>query len=282
MQFNKYTQTHTHTHTHTLSATSFLSHLLRPVPPSITCQTAASYDALVEWALASIKAGDGAAAAELPTPEEVAHDPTVCQTQTYLGHGALRQAHLPIREGGLGLTSSSSIKGAVYIGCHALVLGRVVAAFARGKIPSLLERPPERPMASALIEELKAVATKAKRSQIEEAEVSSWATLAAEEDPQGRGRGTLLNSIMVRLRTKLFLKNELFFKDPEGVNSRSAHPSASCTYWLYSKERAWPWEQFNTLVGAIDQLPTPLQQKWRFSHEPNRLLATVLTICTFF
>ena len=68
-----------------LSATSRLSHLLRTVPPSITCQAAANYDDLVEWALASIIAGDGAAAAGLPTPEEVAHDPTVCQNQTYLG-----------------------------------------------------------------------------------------------------------------------------------------------------------------------------------------------------
>ena len=141
---------------------------------------------------ASIGAGDGAAAAGLPTPEEVAHDPTVCQNQTYLGHDALRQAHLPIREGGLGLTSSSSIKGAAYIGCHALVLGRVVAASTRGNLPSLLERLPERPMASALLEELKIVATKAKRSQIEGAVGSSWAALAAEEDPQGRGIGTLL------------------------------------------------------------------------------------------
>ena len=175
-----------------VSATSRLSHLLRTVPPSITCQAAANYDALVEWALASIIAGDGAAAAGLPTPEEVAHDPTVCQNQTYLGHDALRQAHLPIREGGLGLTSSSSIKGAAYIGCHALVLGRVVAASARGNLPSLLERLPERPMASALLEELKIVATEAKRSQIEDAVGSSWAALAEEEDPQGRGIGTLL------------------------------------------------------------------------------------------
>ena len=175
-----------------LSATSRLSHLLRTVPPSITGQAAANYDALVEWAMASIIAGDGAAAAGLPTPEEVAHDPTVCQNQTYLGHEALRQAHLPIREGGLGLTSSSSIKGAAYIGCHALVLGRVVAASARGNLPSLLERLPERPMASALIEELKTAATEAKKNQIEDAVGSSWAALAAEEDPQGRGIGTLL------------------------------------------------------------------------------------------
>ena len=72
MQFNKYTYTHIHT-------------------------AAASYDALVQWALASIIAGDGAATAGLPTPEEVAHDPTVCQNQTSLRHEALRQAHLPIR-----------------------------------------------------------------------------------------------------------------------------------------------------------------------------------------
>ena len=175
-----------------LSATSCLSHLLRTVPPSITCQAAANYDALVEWALASIIAGDGAAAAGLPTPEEVAHDPTVRQNQTYLGHDALRQAHLPIREGALGLTSSNSIKGAAYIGCHALVLGRVVAAFARGNLPSLLERLPERSMASELLEELKIVATEAKRSQIEDAVGISWSALAAKEDPQGRGIETLL------------------------------------------------------------------------------------------
>ena len=73
-----------------ISAISSLSHLLRTVPPSITCQAAANYDALAEWALASIIAGDGAAAAGLPTPKEVAHYPTVCQNQNYLGHEALQ------------------------------------------------------------------------------------------------------------------------------------------------------------------------------------------------
>ena len=47
-------------------------------------------------------------------------------------------------------------------------------------------------MASALIEELKTVATEAKRSQIEDAVGSSWEALAVEEDPQGRGVETLL------------------------------------------------------------------------------------------
>ena len=148
----------------------------------------------------SIIAGDGAAAAGLPTLEEVAHNPTVCKNQTYLGHEALRQAprqalrqaHLPILEGGLGLTSSSSIKGAAYTGCHALIPGRVVAAPARGNLPPLLEWLPERPVASALIGELKTVATKTKISQIEDVVGNSWAALAAEEDPQGRGIRTLL------------------------------------------------------------------------------------------
>ena len=46
-------------------------------------------------------------------------------------------------------------------------------------------------MASALLEELKIVATEAKRSQVKNAVGSSWAALAAEEDPQGRRIGTL-------------------------------------------------------------------------------------------
>ena len=47
-------------------------------------------------------------------------------------------------------------------------------------------------MASVLIDELKIVATEAKITQIEDVVGSSWAALAAEEDPQGRGIGTLL------------------------------------------------------------------------------------------
>ena len=173
-----------------LSVTSRVSHLLRTVPPSSTWQAAANYDALVEWVLASIIAGDGAAAAGLPTPEKVAHDPTVCHKKAYLGHEALRQAHLLIQEGDLGRTSSSSMKGAAYISCHALALGRVVTASAHGNLPPLLERLPERPMTSVLIEELKTVPTEAKKSQIEDAVGSSWAVLATEENPRERDRNS--------------------------------------------------------------------------------------------
>ena len=87
-----------------LSAVSRLSPLLRTVPPSIMHQVAAAYDAFVEWSLAFIIADDGAAAARLPTLEELAHDPIVCQNQTDLGHEAHDrptfppQAHLPIEK----------------------------------------------------------------------------------------------------------------------------------------------------------------------------------------
>ena len=128
----------------------------------------------------------------LPTPEEVARDLSVCQTQTYLGHEALRQAHLPIREGGLGLTSSDAIKGAAYIGCQALVLGRVVAASARGNLSSLLERLPERPTTSALIDELKTMSAEVGKSKLDDVVGASWAALAAGEDPHRKGIGTLL------------------------------------------------------------------------------------------
>ena len=155
--------------------------MLRTVPPSIAYEASTDYDTLVEWALVSIITGDGPAAAGLPTPEEVAHDPTVRQNQTLLEHEVLWQAPLPIPEGGLRLTSSNFIKGAAYIGCHVLVLGHIVAASTRGNLP--FERLPERPMTSALLEKLKDVATEVKISQIEDAVDSSWTSLAAEESP---------------------------------------------------------------------------------------------------
>ena len=128
----------------------------------------------------------------IPTPGEVAHDRTMCQNQTYLGHEPLRQTHLPIEKGGHGLISSNSIKGAAYIGCHVLVLGRVVVTSVRGKLPSFLERLPEGPTASALLGKLKTVATKVKRGQKEDAVSTSWAALAAEVNSHGRGIWSVL------------------------------------------------------------------------------------------
>ena len=116
----------------------------------------------------------------------------MCQSQTYFGHEALRQAHFPIREGGLGLTSRNLIEGAAYNGCLALVTRRAVVSSVWGNLAYLLELLPGRPMASSLLKELKAMATEVKKSQIDDSMGSSWETLSVEEDSQGKGLRTLL------------------------------------------------------------------------------------------
>ena len=59
-------------------------------------------------------------------------------------------------------------------------------------------------------------------------------------------------------KNERFFKGRVFFKDPKYVNLRSARPPVSYTYWVRSNKRACPWKQFDTLVEAIDQLPTSL------------------------
>ena len=61
--------------------------------------------------------------------------------------------------------SGISIKGAACIGCHALTLELIDAASVWGDLPFLLERLPERPMTSALFNELKTRALEVKKSK---------------------------------------------------------------------------------------------------------------------
>ena len=63
---------------------------------------------------------------------------------------------------------ATSVKSAVNIGCHTLVLGRIVTASAQGNPPFLLKRLRERPLTSALLKELKTVATEVKEGHIED------------------------------------------------------------------------------------------------------------------
>lgn len=125
-----------------ISTVFCLTHLLCTVPPSIIYEASAAWDVLVGWAFAFIIAGDEVVTAGLLTQGEVTISSNT-RNQTYLGHGALRQVYLPIREGTPGVTSDA-IKGAAYIGHPAVVMGRVVAASVHGNLPSHLERLPER------------------------------------------------------------------------------------------------------------------------------------------
>lgn len=43
-----------------------------------------------------------------------------------------RQTHPPIREGSNGIASSTDITGAAYVGCHAPILGKAIAALSGG------------------------------------------------------------------------------------------------------------------------------------------------------
>lgn len=103
------------------SSTVFLmTLLLRALPFSVARAAAEEYDALLEWALASVITGQGAGAAGPASLDEVRTNHSLCRQQTMLGPDELRQAHLPVQEGGLGLTSSAAVTGAAYIGCEAL------------------------------------------------------------------------------------------------------------------------------------------------------------------
>ena len=71
-------------------------------------------------------------------------------------------------------------------------MGCVVTASSRGNLPFLLERLPEQPIASALLEEPKIMAAEVKRSQVEDTVGSSRAALEVGEGPQERGILTVL------------------------------------------------------------------------------------------
>ena len=72
------------------------------------------------------------------------------------------------------------------------------------------------------------------------------------------------------------INNELVFRAIYFLKKTRRRQFASYIYLVCLNERANPWEQFSTMVEAIGQVPTALfPQKWRFSHEKNRFLATI-------
>ena len=82
-----------------LSVVSCLPHLLRTVPAYITHH--AGYDALIEWALASVIAGDETAAAGLPIPDEIAHNLRVCMPKpAVLSRGGSPTPVMPVHPRG--------------------------------------------------------------------------------------------------------------------------------------------------------------------------------------
>ena len=120
----------------------------------------------------------------MQTSAKVAHDPTVCQTQTYLGHKALRRpTYYPSEKAALDIPAKAPSKDRPTSVAEPWSWAVSSLPAPDENLLSLLERLLERSMAPALLEELKTVATEVKKSQIENTVGSLCAALAAEENP---------------------------------------------------------------------------------------------------
>lgn len=75
-------------------------------------------------------------------------------------------------------------KGAAYIGCQALMPGRVIAASVRENQATLLKWLPGRPNLSMVFDRLETFAADVGRSEIEGAVGASWTSLAVKENPK--------------------------------------------------------------------------------------------------
>lgn len=64
---------------------------------------------------------------------------------------ALRQAHLPVQEGGVGLTSSARVASTAYTGRQALAFGWVFTVASTSGLPALFECLTQLPLAKEFI-----------------------------------------------------------------------------------------------------------------------------------
>lgn len=134
-----------------------MSLLLRPLPPKVTRQTAEEHDALIEWGLVSIIAGERAEELSFPSPDEVREVLRTAWRQALLGREAIRQAGLPLR-GGYLLASAVDTGEAEYLGVKTLVLARETTASSGTDHSGLLDERPDHPQAKPLTPELEGVA----------------------------------------------------------------------------------------------------------------------------
>ena len=175
-----------------LSAATRLHSLLRALPPTLTEAAALEFDSLLEWALRAIIAGQHRGEEDRTQARDDESHASHTPAQQALTPDAIRQARLPVREGGLGLPSAAEVSGPAFIGCQALVLARAMAANNRRGLDSALKDLASTPHATELCKELRKLTTFASGQEIAEMVGTSWAALALNKDPAKRGRGTLL------------------------------------------------------------------------------------------
>jgi hypothetical protein len=131
-----------------------LFHLLRTIAPSITNTAAREHDNLMIWAVSKIVLGKMANTVGIPTVEEVRANPEKSEID-FFKDSARAQVHLPIREGGLGITSSVLIRESAFVAGQALVFSKSVQASTGLTIEQCLPQLAQLPTGLALIDSLK-------------------------------------------------------------------------------------------------------------------------------
>lgn len=108
-----------------LSAATWLNSLHTALPPTLTESAASEFDSLLEWTQAAILS-DPSQLGEYPTPgQDAGSFPPTPQT---ILTPAIRQAHLLVEEGGLGLPSAVDISGPAFIVGQVHILARAMVA----------------------------------------------------------------------------------------------------------------------------------------------------------
>lgn len=150
--------------------------LLRTLPLSAMRDTAAEYDALLEWALASVTAGEGAGAAGLASPDEARPDLSLCRRRKCAQIRCVSPS-----------ASFRSGKGSETRDQHS-----------SQELPAFLERLQERPLPKELIATLKDVAEIAMEGKLKAVTSTSWAAVAAGKEVEKKGTDDLLSEVGAR------------------------------------------------------------------------------------
>ncbi|CAB1112857.1 unnamed protein product [Ectocarpus sp. CCAP 1310/34] len=165
-----------------LSGVPRLFQLLRTIAPSITNSAAKIHDNMMMWAMSKIVLGKMADSMRIPTVKEVRADPTKSEEVDFFKGTARAQVHLPMREGGLGITSNVLIRESAFVAGQALVFSKSVQASTGYTVEQCLPRLAQLPTGLALIDSLKKLEEIITKDKLEKAVGQSWAKLATSDE----------------------------------------------------------------------------------------------------
>ncbi|CAB1119293.1 unnamed protein product [Ectocarpus sp. CCAP 1310/34] len=165
-----------------LSGVPRLFHLLRTIAPSITNSAAKIHDNMMMWTMRKIVLGKMANSMRISTVKEERADPTKSEEVDSFNATARAQVHLPMREGGLGITSNVLIRESAFVAGQALVFSKSVQASTGYTVEQCLPRLAQLPTGLALIDSLKKLEEIITKDKLEKAVGQSWAKLATSDE----------------------------------------------------------------------------------------------------